>query len=62
MKETAEIIVTISAKNRVKRLRIQDVTILNIGRHNLFSLSQMLKRDRSIPEAMNIYSNQRGRS
>jgi hypothetical protein len=42
--EVADVLGTISVKNEIKRVRIQDITILKNGRFNLFSLNQMLKK------------------
>jgi hypothetical protein len=42
--EVADVLGTISVKNEIKKVRIQDVTILKNGRFNLFSLRQMLKK------------------
>jgi hypothetical protein len=42
--EVADVLGTISVRNKMKRVRIQDVTILKNGKFNLFSLSQMLKK------------------
>jgi hypothetical protein len=42
--EVANVLGTISVRNEMKKVRIQDVTILKNGKFNLFSLSQMLKK------------------
>jgi hypothetical protein len=42
--EVADVLGTISVRNKIKKVRIQDVTILKNGKFNLFSLSQMLKK------------------
>jgi hypothetical protein len=52
--EVADVVGTISVKNEAKRVRIQDVTILRKGQFNLFSLSQILKRDENLLVVMSI--------
>jgi hypothetical protein len=50
----ADVIGTVAVKNEVKKVRIQEVTILKNGRFNLCSLHQMLKKDGNLLEATNI--------
>jgi hypothetical protein len=42
--EVADVLGAISVRKELKKVRIQDVTILKNGKFNLFSLSQMLKK------------------
>jgi hypothetical protein len=52
--EITDVIGTISVMNEVKKVRIQDITILKNGQYNLFSLSQMLKKGWNLTGS-NIY-------